>query len=174
MIITSKINGPFFINLYFNSLNCEGSISNKIWDPSKGGKGIKLKIPKTILIVITENKNAIKRFPGPKAPVETTILKIIPKIITDIKLDKEYPKAPDDVNEFTLRDRTFMLAQLSIEYNPTPIFPENKDKTMHEWSFREVEFHLAYITCKTRIESVENRYQAHMQEKMYKENSGDS
>lgn len=83
-----------------------------------------------------------------------------------INLKNKLPEPDDDIKAFTVRDRTFMLMQLSNEYNPTPRFEENKDKTMNEWSFRETELHLAYLTSKTRIESLENEYSAKCQEDM--------
>ena len=92
-----------------------------------------------------------------------------------ITLKNKFPKLDneDEISKFTVRDRTFMLAQLSIEYNPTPIFPENKNKTMQEWSFREKEYHMAYISSKTRIENVENMSHAKKQEISYEQNKGD-
>ena len=86
-----------------------------------------------------------------------------------INLKDKFPKPDKDIKDFTLRDRSYMLMQLATEYNPTPIFPENKNKTIDEWSFRETELHLAYLTCKTRIENVESKFQAKCQEDMMKD-----
>ena len=76
----------------------------------------------------------------------------------------------DEIKKYTKRDRNYMIGQLKIEYNSTPIFQENIDKCMEEWSWREMEYQLAFITSKHNKESVESKYHISEQEKLIDKN----
>jgi len=64
-----------------------------------------------------------------------------------------------EIKEYLSYTELYILAQSVIEYNATPFFPENKKKTVSEWSIREYELHLSYLTIKSRFENIQNKWQ---------------
>lgn len=63
----NSIQGPLTENLYLNSANREsGNKLNKIFDPSSGGMGIKLKTNNEILIKVIMNKKLESKLLIPK------------------------------------------------------------------------------------------------------------
>lgn len=92
------------------------------------------------------------------------MLKIKDKV-PNIKLKEKY-KMPENIKEYLKFTYGYTISQMAIEHNPTIFFPENKNKAIIEWSFREFELHLAYLTIKSRIESTEDRWQAKVSEEI--------
>ena len=94
------------------------------------------------------------------------MLKIEEKV-PKISLEEKY-KMPENIKEYLQFTYGYTISQMAIEHNPTVFFPENKGKSIIEWSFREFELHLAYLTIKSRIESTEDRWQAKVSEEIMK------
>lgn len=84
-----------------------------------------------------------------------------------LKLDEKEPnipytdkhKKPKELEEFLKYTEGYIIAQSIIEYSPQPFFDENIGKGVNEYSWRELEFRLAYLTMKNKIESIENKWQ---------------
>lgn len=108
------------------------------------------------------------------------INKILPSMISifrerlykSLKLDIKQPnityKSPyeltPDLKEYLNYTEFYILCQAVIEFNPTPIFEENKNKSISEWSLREYEVHMSYLTAKNRFEDTLNKYQGKQME----------
>ena len=54
-----------------------------------------------------------------------------------------------------------------IEFNPTAIFAENKGRAFSEWSYRELQLHMGYLNMKNRIEGIEDKEQARINQAMF-------
>jgi len=88
-------------------------------------------------------------------------------------LKKSMPKTPEKVQDYLSKDYTYIITQLAIEYNTsTPIFPENINKSIIEWSARELEYRMAFMTNKTRMENLETEWQAKVNEDMMEKDKG--
>ena len=59
--------------------------------------------------------------------------------------------------------------QSGMEYSDVIIFPENIGKSFMEYSWREVNFKLMYISMKNKIEGFGNKYQQHRTDEIRKE-----
>lgn len=84
-----------------------------------------------------------------------------------LKLDEKEPeipykdkhKKPKDLEDFLRYTEGYIIAQSIIEYSPQPFFDENIGKGVNEYSWRELEFRLAYLTMKNKCESLEHKWQ---------------
>ena len=85
-INSNSINGPFLAKLNLNSLYLSGRILNKTCEPSSGGMGIRLKIAKTRLIIMSINKKFSNKLSGPKLPKLMNNFNTRPKITTLTRL----------------------------------------------------------------------------------------
>lgn len=91
-----------------------------------------------------------------------------------LKIDMEVPKIrlkdknpmPENLKEYLTYTSGYIVSQMGLEFQPTIYFPENIGKSVIEWSFRELELHMAYLTIKSRFESTEDRWQAKVSEDM--------
>lgn len=86
----------------------------------------------------------------------------------EISYTKKYEMKPN-IKDYVTYTQGYIIAQMGMEYNPTAFFPENKGKSILEWSYREFELHMAYLTIKSKIESTQDEYQAHINEKIMNE-----
>ena len=102
------------------------------------------------------------------------INKIIPIMINEfrkrlyesLKLDEKEPyidykdknPMPDNIKDYLIYTDFYILCQAIIEYNPTPFFKENIGKSIDEWSLREYETHMAYLTAKNKFETIQHKW----------------
>jgi len=83
----------------------------------------------------------------------------------NINLKKSHDM-PQNIKDYLTYPYGYAQLQMAIEYNPTIFFPENIGKSILDWSLREIELHMSYLTLKNRIETVEDKYQAKVSEDM--------
>jgi hypothetical protein len=81
-----------------------------------------------------------------------------------VKLKKE-DEIPKDIEESMIYPYGMTLVQNAFEYTNSVIFKENKDKALIEYSWRENEFKVVYISMKSKIEGFTNKYQIYRTEK---------
>lgn len=86
-----------------------------------------------------------------KVDIKAPVIKV-PKIEGDL------PMPPDLTNYMSFND-FYITCQAIIEFNATPIFEENKNKAVSEWSLREIELHKTYLTRKHKVEELQNQWQ---------------
>lgn len=77
---------------------------------------------------------------------------------------------PKDLQDYLEYTRGYIMTQVFKEYNPTIFFPENIGKSVEDFSFREIELHMCYITRKTKIDNMNNTWEAHCIEENQKSN----
>lgn len=86
----------------------------------------------------------------------------------NLKLKKDFglknKALEEEVKDYTSMDYNYIIAQLGIEHNPTVYFTENIGKAVIDWSSREFEYHMFYLTAKTKKENVSNKSHAKIQE----------
>ena len=89
------------------------------------------------------------------------------RLYNSLKLDIEPPHIkyepkkdkPQNIKDYLQFTENYIFLQSLIEFSPQPFFSENNNKTPDEWSMREYETRLAYLTAKNRFESTENLWQ---------------
>jgi len=92
------------------------------------------------------------------------------KIQPSISLEKTNDVLWDKVMAYLDRPQGYLIAQLGIEFRGTPFFKENIDKAISDWSFRELQLHLMYISEKHKTDGTLEKYKAKKQEDAMKEN----
>lgn len=89
------------------------------------------------------------------------------RLYNSLKLDIEPPRIdykskhekPENIKEYLQYTENYIFLQSLIEYSSEPFFSENLNKTPDEWSLREYETRMAYLTAKNRFDSTENLWQ---------------
>jgi len=85
-----------------------------------------------------------------------------------LELDKVLPSSgeyhgkqdmPNDLIKYLNYPIDYILAQAGIEFQTTPFFPENIGRAISEWSFREIEYRLSFLTIKNKKESAKSNFQ---------------
>lgn len=98
------------------------------------------------------------------------------RLYSSLKLDEESPvihykdddNKPKNLKEYLKFTDTYILAQSFIEFTGTPFFSENIGKGVDEYSWREIEFRMAYLTMKNKCESLEHKWQMFKMEERQK------
>ena len=100
------------------------------------------------------------------------------RLYNTLKIDDKPPKVgykpetemPKNIKDYLTYTEGYILSQSNLEFgNGVPFFEENIGKSYNEYSFREKEIILAYLTMKNRTESISSEYQAKVSQDMKKE-----
>ncbi len=86
------------------------------------------------------------------------------KLMPSIYLKEDKDALWDKIVEYINRPQGYLISQLAIEFSGNIIFSENIGKAISEWSFREIQLQLMYISEKHKIDSILEKYKAKKQE----------
>lgn len=72
---------------------------------------------------------------------------------------KEKNDKPKELKEYLKYTYGYIIAQSVMEYTSQPFFEENIGRAVNEFSWREIEFRLSYLTMKNKCEALEHKWQ---------------
>lgn len=90
-------------------------------------------------------------------------------ICPTIDLDDKPDKLLNEITKFANKPKGYLVSQLSVEFPANPIFEENYGKAISEWSFREIQLQIIYLSEKNKLDSLYERYKSKQYEDSKKE-----